>query len=1016
MEEAALTDSTALATSPSAASAGAAAVLSRQRWLLWSLAVGGTLLLFAGSGSFALYVRASEIAGAGAVAERRANRMASEIEQTLKIAAVAIDQTEQGLQRLPIRPAEAGALDTAARERAQLLRALPLPFEIEALDAQGRVIAGQEWPGPVPNLLGPAQPSSPATADRWRVGDPVLAGTPPQQYLPLLRRAAPAAQGAAWHAVLLSHSALVERLNRDPVPGGGAVLFRIERDDSAITILAHTSFIKDALGRRVTGPLWRVLQQQKTAGHFSDRTQLDNIARIVGYRRLAGAATDLVLADAIQSDAVLADWRAAVPVQAGITLALGALLLLGAQRLDRSLRASAADYAALARSEDQFRTLADNLPDVLLRYDSDWRYLYANPAFEAAVGLAPTAAIGHTNVELGLQAVDARQWARVRQRAFESGQAQHIEYSFRTPRGERLWHAVLVPEPGPAGRPGTVLVITRDITDQRRIEVALRASQARLQYLLANSPVVIYSARPGGDFRATYYSDNLSALLGHEPRQVLDDPGFWLAHVHDDDRAAVQHLRARLSSDGTQVLEYRFRHADGGWRWLRDSVRLARDDAGAALDLIGSLTDISARREAEEAVRRLNAELEQRVQQRTAQLARSEARLRNIFETVPASIGEEDWSEVKQMLRALRQQGISDGPAYFAAHPGFVQDCLRAVRLLSMNREMLGLHQARSQRGELPDALAVYGSPDNLPQFVGELEALWAGQRQYSGRKSLTTADGRPISLMATMSLPPADGDEGLALVCWVDITELDRLHAELDASLAQLRRTNRELETFTYSVSHDLKAPLRAIDGYSRLLLSDHEASLDAEGRGFLANIRQASQQMAQLIDDLLAYSQLERRNQELAPLALDAAVRAVLAPYEDELHRRGVEVKTAIPAGLRARGDAQSLALALRNLVDNALKFSHASTPPMIEITGTQTGEAVVVSVHDNGVGFDMKFHDRIFDIFQRLHRAEDYPGTGVGLAIVRKAMERMGGEVWAQSQPGQGATFYLRVPVAP
>lgn len=1015
MEVAALADSIASLASPPAVWAGAAAVLARQRRLLWSLAVGGALLLLGSSSWFAWYVRASDIEVASAFAERRAGRLATEIEQALKIAGTAIDQTERVLQRVPPGASAAGALDAAARERAQLLRALELPFEIQALDAQGRVIAGLERSGPVRNLLGPAQPSSPATADRWRVGDPVLAGMPPQRYLPVLRRAAPAAQGAAWYAVLFLHSALVARFDEERMSGGGAVLFRIERDGSAITILARAPFVETELGRRVTGPLWRALPR-KAAGRFSDRTQIDNVERIVGYRRLPGAGADMVLAYGIETAAVLADWRAALPVQAGITLALCALLLLGTQRLDRSLRDSAANAAALARSENQFRTLADNLPDVLLRYDSEGRYLYANPAIEAATGLPRAAFIGRTNAALGIPRVDGRQWALVRRRAFESGQAQHIEFSFRGPRGERLLDAVLVPEPGADGQPGTALVICRDITDQRQLELALRASQARLQYLLANAPVVIYSARMGDDFVATYYSDNLPELLGYEPLQVIGDPGFWLAHVHDEDRAAVQHLRVRLSSQGTQVLEYRFRHGDGSWRWLRDSVRLVRDEAGVALDLIGSLTDISARREAEDEVRRLNAELEQRVQQRTAQLARSEARLRNIFETVPASIGEEDWSRVKQMLRALRQQGVRDGPAYFAAHPEFVQDCLRAVELLSMNREMLGLHQARSQRGEPPDAQAVYGTPDNLPQFVGELEALWAGQRRYTGRKSLTTADGRPLSLMVTMLLPPAEGDEGLALVCFVDITELDRLHAELDASLAQLRRTNRELETFTYSVSHDLKAPLRAIDGYSRLLLSDHEARLDAEGRGFLANIRQASQQMAQLIDDLLAYSQLERRNQELAPLALDAAVRSVLAPYEDELRRRGVEITTAIPAGLRAHGDAQSLALALRNLVDNALKFSHASTPPMIEITGTRTGEAVVVSVHDNGVGFDMKFHDRIFDIFQRLHRAEDYPGTGVGLAIVRKAMERMGGQVWAQSQTGQGATFYLRMPVAP
>jgi signal transduction histidine kinase len=238
---------------------------------------------------------------------------------------------------------------------------------------------------------------------------------------------------------------------------------------------------------------------------------------------------------------------------------------------------------------------------------------------------------------------------------------------------------------------------------------------------------------------------------------------------------------------------------------------------------------------------------------------------------------------------------------------------------------------------------------------------------------------------------------------------------AALAAANRELEAANRELETFTYSVAHDLKAPLRGIDGYSRLLLTDHQAQLDDEGRRFLGHIRQATQHMGVLIDDLLAYSRLERRDLTLASVRLSPLVDALLAPYRQLGAASGLEVELEIDPELHARADAQGLTIALRNLVDNAVKFSRHGRPPRIRIVATRKPGGVQLAVHDNGLGFDMKFHDRIFGIFQRLHRAEDYPGTGVGLAIVRKAMQRMGGRVWAESQPGHGATFTLELPEA-
>jgi len=244
----------------------------------------------------------------------------------------------------------------------------------------------------------------------------------------------------------------------------------------------------------------------------------------------------------------------------------------------------------------------------------------------------------------------------------------------------------------------------------------------------------------------------------------------------------------------------------------------------------------------------------------------------------------------------------------------------------------------------------------------------------------------------------------------------LDRLNAELETRIDQrtaaLHAKSRELESFAYSVAHDLKAPLRGIDGYSRILLQDYSESLKEDGCTMLQTIQDSTDEMTRLIDDLLAYSRLERRELRTDTVELAPVVTSLVEEKKREWAERAIDFVVDVN-GAVVLADASGLTQALRNYLDNAIKFTGKVPAARIEVGAEEGAECCVLWVRDNGIGFDMEHHEHIFDIFQRLNVSDDYPGTGIGLAIVRKAMERMGGRAWAESKPGAGATFYLEIP---
>lgn len=239
---------------------------------------------------------------------------------------------------------------------------------------------------------------------------------------------------------------------------------------------------------------------------------------------------------------------------------------------------------------------------------------------------------------------------------------------------------------------------------------------------------------------------------------------------------------------------------------------------------------------------------------------------------------------------------------------------------------------------------------------------------------------------------------------------QVRRLNEQLAVRNAELEASNRELEGFSYSISHDLKGPLRAIDGFSQLLQNRYGSNVDPEATRLLGVVRENGQHMAALIEDLLAFSRMGRKPIQTSLLDMPALVGECIAEVLRSYPQRPTLVVGPLP---HCRGDRTLIRQVWTNLISNAVKYSGLNPRAYVEITGREEGQECIYSVRDNGVGFDMQYYPKLFGVFQRLHQAEEFPGTGVGLAIAMRAVTKHGGRLWADAALGKGATFLFSLP---
>jgi signal transduction histidine kinase len=305
----------------------------------------------------------------------------------------------------------------------------------------------------------------------------------------------------------------------------------------------------------------------------------------------------------------------------------------------------------------------------------------------------------------------------------------------------------------------------------------------------------------------------------------------------------------------------------------------------------------------------------------------------------------------------------------------------------------------------------------SVDPVLASIEAVRREQRRLGSdatqRANIAAHRSNQVALYGTLL-----GLGTLAIAAWLLLRQVGRnedLHRRLllaheheKARSAELTRSNRELEAFSYTISHDLRAPLRHIGGYARMLQEDAGDQLDAEMRRYLDTIGDSSRRMGMLIDDLLAYSRLGRKSLERVEVDMEDLTRRMVEELPDA---RGKVVVSDLPP---VHADPVLLRQAWFNLLSNALKYSAPrGDAARVEIEGARVDGRTRYVVRDNGVGFDMRYADKLFGVFQRLHSQEEFEGTGVGLAIVQQIVERHGGRVWAEASPGAGATFYMELP---
>jgi PAS domain S-box-containing protein len=668
---------------------------------------------------------------------------------------------------------------------------------------------------------------------------------------------------------------------------------------------------------------------------------------------------------------------AATGMQAIMLSGAGLLLLVligGSHSIDLNIKNRELAEDALRESEAQFRTLANAIPQLSWMADGEGSIFWYNDRWYQYTGATPEQMKGW-----GWKTVhDPEALPGVMERwklSLASGAPFDMVFPLRGSDG--VFHPFLtrvVPVRDHEGKIVRWFGTNTDISEQRRVEDALRASETRLRALSDNLPegmVFRFRLDSNGEPYFEFVSAGIERLTGIPAAEFIargeSFDTFIIPEDRDRVRAAITASRERLTNFELEVRHKHHVAGRVGWSLLR-WVATRNSDGSTTWD--GVELDITNRKQAQQA------------------LVISEQRFRKLFENAAVGIA----------IMDLDGRLIRSNAAYLDLH-GYAEDDL-----------------ANRRFGDLM-------TPEDLQLNLAEMRKLKAGEIPFFRNETqYIREDGGRVWVEKFVSLLPGEKGDASELVALVlDVTERKRaerqvqeLNAELETRVRrrtdQLEAANKELEAFAYSVSHDLRAPLRGIDGWSLALLEDYGGRLDATARKHLDRVRAETQRMGLLIDDLLQLSRVTRSEMNTAVVDLSSIAAGSASRLRELAPERRIEFE--IENGVRAVGDERLLEIALNNLLSNAVKFTGPVEHARVEFGSEMSGGEHLYYVRDNGVGFDMAYSKTLFGAFQRLHKAAEFPGTGIGLATVQRIIHRHGGRVWAESERGKGATFYFTI----
>lgn len=469
------------------------------------------------------------------------------------------------------------------------------------------------------------------------------------------------------------------------------------------------------------------------------------------------------------------------------------------------------------------------------------------------------------------------------------------------------------------------------------------------------------------------WNEELEALYGLDAGTFNGTYEGWLGYIHPDDVANVQHrIQDALEEKREFLIDFRIKYANGAIRWMGGRAKVFFEE-GRAVRMIGINQDITERKLAEE---------------------------RSLY--LASVVQSSDDAIISKNLEGI---------------------------ITSWNRGAEEIFGYRASEIIGKSILTII-PPDRHPEERIILARLRQGERIDHFDTVRLTKDGRQVQVSLTISpIRSTRGEIIGASAVAKDITERKRqeneirmLNEDLERRVAertqQLVASNKELEAFSYSVSHDLRAPLRAISGYAGILQSEFMSKLTDEGQRYLSLISKSAISMGVLVDGLLNFSRLTRKELEHATIDMASLVRTVIEEQknlEPEVdHKTTTQIDPNLPP---CKGDPTMVKQVITNLISNAFKFTGKNPHPRIQFCSMKSGSngMVMYYVKDNGAGFDMQYVDKLFGVFQRLHHTDEYEGTGIGLAFTKRIIERHGGRIWAEAEVGSGATFYFTLPNA-